>query len=361
MSDLITHDLFGRDVYDKQFQFIGGSRDEANAFLLGCQGPDPLFFAALTPKFANFRSVGSAMHSRKPSELINNFKQSLSILPSEEKSVGRAYALGFVCHYLLDTTVHPFIYAQEYALCDAGEPGLDRSNANEVHAYIERELDELLLFTHRGETVATFNPSKQILKATDQTLAIVSKLYAYVLLSTYGQMVPENLFARSVHNYRLVQRTLYSPRGIKRALLGTMEQLIRPYSMVLAFTPQAVERTSSIFANSENAPWTNPYTFETSTASFEDLYEEALTKALAATVAFDKASFDLEDARKLTEEKDFSGTPVVAILTHVEDAVPAGNAGANPDTAPNSTSADTVAAADTFADTDATPTPGTTH
>lgn len=320
MSDLITHDIFGRDVYDKQFQFIGGSRDEADAFLLGCQGPDPLFFAAITPKFYNYRSVGSTMHDRKPSELIFALKQSLAILPSEEKAVGRAYALGFICHYLLDATVHPFIFSQEYALCDAGEPGLDRSNANEVHAYIERELDELLLFTRHGETVATFNPSTQILKATEQTLTVISKLYAYLALSTYGQAIPDNLFARSVHNYRLIERALYSPRGIKRTLLGNVEQLIRPYSMVLAFTPQAVERTHSDFANDDHAAWTNPFTFETSTASFEELYETALDEALAATVAFDSKSFDLEAARQLTEEKNFSGEPVVAILTHVEDA-----------------------------------------
>lgn len=319
MPNLITHDILGRDVYDKQFQFIGGSRDEADAFLLGCQGPDPLFFAALTPTFYNYRNLGTTMHSRKPTELISALKQSLSILPEDERSVGRAYALGFVCHYLLDSTTHPFIFAQEYALCDAGEPGLDRSHASEVHAYIESELDEYLLFTRRGETVATFNPTKHALKATDQTLAIISKLYAYVALTTYGLTIPNNLFARSVHNYRLVERALYSPRGIKRTLLGNLEQLIRPYSMVLAFTPQAVERTHSDFANAEHGPWTNPYTFETSSKSFDELYEDALEKCLAATVAFDRAGFDTEDARQLTEEKDFSGSPVVAILTEVED------------------------------------------
>lgn len=40
MPALITHDFFGRDVYDRLYTFIGGSRDEADAFLLGNQGPD---------------------------------------------------------------------------------------------------------------------------------------------------------------------------------------------------------------------------------------------------------------------------------------------------------------------------------
>ena len=35
MPALITHDTFGRDVYDHRHSFIGGTRDEADAFLLG--------------------------------------------------------------------------------------------------------------------------------------------------------------------------------------------------------------------------------------------------------------------------------------------------------------------------------------
>ena len=50
MPALITHDFFGRDVYDRLYTFIGGSRDEADAFLLGNQGPDPLFYLVLSPQ-----------------------------------------------------------------------------------------------------------------------------------------------------------------------------------------------------------------------------------------------------------------------------------------------------------------------
>ena len=39
MPAIITHDLFGKDVYGETFDTIGGSRDAAEAFLLGNQGP----------------------------------------------------------------------------------------------------------------------------------------------------------------------------------------------------------------------------------------------------------------------------------------------------------------------------------
>ena len=44
MPAIITHDLFAKDIYGTAFESIGGTRDEAEAFLLGNQGPDPLFF-----------------------------------------------------------------------------------------------------------------------------------------------------------------------------------------------------------------------------------------------------------------------------------------------------------------------------
>ena len=45
MPSIITHDTFGQDIDRDLFTSIGGSRDEAEAFLLGNQGPDPLFYS----------------------------------------------------------------------------------------------------------------------------------------------------------------------------------------------------------------------------------------------------------------------------------------------------------------------------
>ena len=93
-------------LYDRLYTFIGGSRDEADAFLLGNQGPDPLFYLVLSPQLRAHNRLGSTMHNKKPSELLTALKNSLGILNSAEREVGRAYALGFLCHYTLDSTMH---------------------------------------------------------------------------------------------------------------------------------------------------------------------------------------------------------------------------------------------------------------
>ncbi len=323
MPALITHDFFGRDVYDRLFNLIGGSRDEAEAFLLGNQGPDPLFYAVLSPSLRAHVRLGSTMHREKPNELLAAFKGSLGILGSAELPVGRAYALGFLCHYLLDSTVHPLVFFNEHRLCDAGEPGLSREDASEVHAVIESELDEIVLFRKRETTVADFNPAQEILKASDFVLRVVSKMYAYVALTVYGEIVPEDLFKKAVRDFRLAQRAFHSPRGLKRAAIGRIEELVRPYSFFRAMSHRPVETAESAFDNRAREPWENPFTGAVRTAGFWDLYDEALHRAHDGALAFDQASFDAKAAHRLTGDLDFSGEPVVALVVSVEDGAAA--------------------------------------
>lgn len=319
MPAIITHDFFGRDVYDQLFRTIGRTKNEGEAFLLGNQGPDPLFYVVVDPRLREHNHLGSIMHNEKPSELMKAFKDSLSILNEEELPIGRAYAFGFLCHYTLDSTMHPLVYFHEYRLTDAGEPGLTREHGTEVHATIESELDELVLFTKRGETVATFYPWREILQASDFVLNVVSKMFAYVALTVYGCVLPCDLFTRSVYGFRLVQRLFHSKTGSKRALLGRMEQLVRPYSFFRSMSHRPVELTESIYDNRSHEIWTNPYTGDASTASFWDLYGVALERAKENIAAFDRDSFDMEAARALTRDLDFSGNPVVATLVAMED------------------------------------------
>ena len=317
MPSLITHDTFGQDVYRDLFASIGGSRDEAEAFLLGNQGPDPLFYAIACPWMHANRDLGNIMHDQLPSRLIEAFKTGLPFLPDDERPVARAYALGFLCHYTLDSIMHPFIFGQQYALCDTGEPGLSRRDGHEIHSYIETELDEMVLFVKRGETVERFNPARDIVKGSQRMLDIVSKLYVYVAMAVYGRAVPLDLFSSSVHAMRLGQRVFHSPSGLKRLILGNVEELVRPYSFIRAMSHLPVELEESIFDNREHVQWNDPFTGEESTESFWDLYERALDQAERNIALFDQDSFNSEDAHAITRSRNFSGNPTEASIVSV--------------------------------------------
>lgn len=309
MPAIITHDFFGRDVYDQLFATIGGSRDEADAFLLGNQGPDPLFYSAISPYLGPHTRLGKTMHAEKPVELMVALKESLSVLSSDEKRIGRAYALGFLCHYTLDSTVHPFVYGQQYALCDAGVPGLSRDDGSEVHGVIEGEFDEIVLYAKRGESIATFSPSREILRASRKVLAAVSKMYSYMALNVYGEIIPARLFAIAVYDSRFVQRVFYSPTGLKREAIGRIERMARSHSFYQAMSHRPVQSAECAFDNRDHEPWTNPFTGDVRTTGFWDLYEAALKRAQDNIATFDADGFGLDEARDLTGELNFAGRP----------------------------------------------------
>ncbi len=320
MPAIITHDTFGQEVYGKLFELIGGSRNEAEAFLLGNQGPDPLFYSVASPLLAPVHRLGSIMHSEQPTALLSALRDTIVAADEDARPVARAYALGFLCHYLLDSNAHPLVYAQQYALCDAGEPGLTRADGHEVHALIESELDEVALFTRRGKTIASFNPARDILHASERVLKITSVQYEAIASKAYGIAVPADAFGRSVKLFRLVQGLFYSPSGFKHNVLGRVEMLVRPYSFYRAMSHRNVELSQSQFDNHEHARWTNPFTKEESTESFWDIFERAEQKAYAAIIAFDAPSFDEEAARKITHDLNFSGEPTNAEIVKVEEA-----------------------------------------
>ncbi|MEG0476102.1 MAG: peptidase [Raoultibacter sp.] len=312
MPAIMTHDFFGKDIYGELFSTIGGSRDESEAFLLGNQGPDPLFYSVISPRLAKFNRLGSTMHNDKPSELLFALKQALSILDEDEAPIGRAYALGFVCHYTLDSTMHPLVFFNEYQACDAGVDDLSRADGGEVHGVIESELDEMVLFTKRQETIATYAPSENILHATDYVLGIVSKLYAYIAVTVYGLFIPTNMFATAVKDFRVAQNIFYSPTGTKRSIIAGLEQRFRRYSFFRSMSHRVIELEESIFGNHENETWENPFTGEESTESFWDLYDKACDAAKKNITAFLLPDFDLAAAKRLTSDLDFSGEPTVA-------------------------------------------------
>lgn len=318
MPALITHDQFGQEMYSCLHERIGGSRDEMEAFLLGNQGPDPLFYSVISPLLKPVHHLGGTMHHKHPNELLAAFKQALSTLSDDDRAVGRAYALGFLCHYALDSNMHPLVYFYEHALCDAGEPDLTRADNHEVHAVIESELDEMVLYARRGTTIASFNPAREILRGSPRMLNIVSKMYVYVVLTVYGLAIPPQSFGLSVLQFRAVQQLFYSPSGIKRALIGGAEELVRRYSFYRSMSHRAVASNTCPYDNRKHAAWQNPFTGEESVASFWDIFAQAQTHAKAAIATFDAPEFDAALARSITRDLDFSGEPTAAEIIAVE-------------------------------------------
>ncbi|MBS5865444.1 MAG: hypothetical protein KIC37_03705 [Coriobacteriaceae bacterium] len=314
MPAILTHDFFGQDSLGAVSSVLGfESFDEHDAFLLGNQGPDPLFYLLADPLIdSRTHDVGELMHHLRPAQLLLALHDSLATLPFSERHVAEAYAAGFLCHYLLDSTVHPLVFAEQYGICDAGIPELDRSDGGRVHAEIERDLDEAVLFSHKGVTVKEHIPWKECLRASDATLATIDKMYSYAIRWTYGRSLPRNTFTHAVKSFRLVQHLFWAPYVAKRELLGKLEQKFshQRYSLYRAMAHRLRAEATSDFDNRERATWTDPFTGKLRCEGFWDLYRAAQERVQSAIRTFFAADFDERAANLLTGGLNFSGEVV---------------------------------------------------
>lgn len=315
MPAIITHDFFGKDVYATCARAIGPGPDARQAFLLGNQGPDPLFYLALHPlRMRNHLKLGTRMHRTNADDLLMAFKNGLDALTDSEKIIGSAYIAGFLCHYLLDSTLHPFVYSQQYAFCGAGIPGLDESDGEKVHMLIEREFDEIVLYSRLAKTVESYKPHEEILHANDAVLLVIGKLFVSVAREHFGIQHSPLLYPLAVKGFRTGQRFFYSHKKVRGRLVPALEKTVMRsrYSFYSALSHRANPSAESIFANAERSIWENPFTQAQSRLGFWDLYREAFEAATTAVPHYLSPSFTREDACALTHNVDFRGKPVLS-------------------------------------------------
>lgn len=315
MPDILTHDFFARDVADRaKAELPLATLDERDAFLLGSQGPDPLFYIKLYPLMAKWAQLGSLMHDKRPASLLAAMREAVNRLPKREKDVGAAYLAGFSCHWLLDSMVHPFVNAWARALTHAGVPGLGPECAGKVHMEVERDLDEAVLYRKTAKTIAEYRPFANTLHASRQVLAIIDKIYFYAALWTYDKPVDPTTFSASVSCYRTMLRLLYATRDQHRSVIASLERAVTgaPYSTYSALSHRVRASASSEFDNAEHRAWTNPETGAVSRDSFEDLYDRALDRAPSVVSAVLSRDFGDDASRALTGDLNFEGAPAAS-------------------------------------------------
>ena len=118
---------------------------------MGLHGPDLMFYyKALQSNPVN--RLGNAMHEQKGEVFFTRARTVVE--NATDKSAALAYVLGFVCHFALDSTCHPYVEAY------VRESGVG-------HCEIETEFDNALMREDGLDVIAPFYEGVTV----DETLA----------------------------------------------------------------------------------------------------------------------------------------------------------------------------------------------
>ena len=137
MADFVSHHLFGRQaltVFPAPAQRAAACRPAC--FFWGCQGPDPLFYRKILLG-SPLHKLGNRMHSEKTDELFAALSRAVRDLSGDAQEIAAAYFYGFVCHYALDSEIHPYVYCRQVQFCTENP----KLSASAVHSRIESDID----------------------------------------------------------------------------------------------------------------------------------------------------------------------------------------------------------------------------
>lgn len=275
MPAIICHHIFGEDACAMLPEGMVDGEEELLAFLLGNQGPDPLFarFSTLPSAATADHRLAHNMHDELCGQALMAFRDGVQHLPVADERIGRAFVLGLLAHYRLDSVAHPFVFAQQETLA-AASPALAGAQ-EDLHAVIESDIDSWILWEKRRATVLE-RPAHMNLMRTERTCRVAGALFSQVAFSVYGRTMGAEEYGVCVADYEFEYRML-DPAGspVARAV-GALERLVKPHSFAQAMAHRVVRGCECAAANLDRRAWADPTDGRVRHESFADLFEEAL-------------------------------------------------------------------------------------
>lgn len=215
------------------------------AFSLGTQGPDPLFTLGIFPLRLSSKSkpYGKMLHTTR----TGRFLTALCTLAHDRGPICQAYAMGFLTHYALDATVHPYVYAHSV------DPKGGYSSP--LHMRLEKHWDALYYWRDGLKGTPVAMPGVIEAKAH---WPVIASLWADAIAAVYPVHVAKEEILEALESTASANRLTHSAHGIKYGLMFFIERVIlrKPYMITAQMTPRRPMRGD--IENTSHRPWHPP-------------------------------------------------------------------------------------------------------
>lgn len=288
MPNIYAHYLTGMNSLEKLPEQYRG-RISVEPYSFGLHGPDFFFYYNTAPIRPNLRvpTYGSAIHRRHTGEFMAAMMDYTMNETGARRKTAISYMAGFLGHYALDTTAHPYVYY------------FTKTSRN--HTMFETLMDACLLRMY-GETVHTL-PADKVTSAGAGKWC-VADMYRHALHLAHGINVSGRVLIKSMNSFHDFMSKLDDPDGKKYMKHKRLEKLLLGYPvMTRALHPPVLDDRD--YLNLGNKEWHKPWDRGfTSTKSMPELMEDAANTHAEYMRAMFKA---LDDSTKLPEALQIFG------------------------------------------------------
>ncbi len=218
---------------------------QGDVYILGAQGPDPLFLLGMFPLRPSSKPLpyGHMLHGRR----TGAFLRALCQRAREEGPVERAFCLGFLTHYALDSMVHPYVYAHSV---DA-----EGRYSSILHLSLEKSWDSLYYRRDGFKGTPLLMPG---VSASRPYWHAVASLWSGAISDTYPETpVGVQTILTALSDSERANRLSRSPRGIKYAAVWALERAIKKPGLATShMTPRFPSRGD--LENKARRAWRDP-------------------------------------------------------------------------------------------------------
>ncbi len=258
MPDVVVHAVFGRDVRNALPEEIRSVLVD-DPFTFALFGPDVWF---LYQPWKRREGRGRMMHTTRPGAFLMSLAD--RALTSPAKSALFSYLSGFLCHYALDSGVHPYVIHVTEELYD-----FPRCHMSFEHSLDMQELRRASLDGERHPVTDSWLTSCRLPESIRGDIDAVFS-------SVYGWDHCWSALNHSYRRFRLMYRFIENRKGLfSRLTRLTRSPLLKSLSYSEShFNEMDVE-------NLERREWRHSHNESVrSTATFADMRAEALNRAV---------------------------------------------------------------------------------
>lgn len=291
MAGTITHTYFAKDVLKKLDEDTKKIIDEyEGSFEVFSQGPDPFIFG---DKFQQKNM--KYFHRNKTQDFFINLVNYIRKNHLENNKEVMAFLYGFICHYSLDSTVHP------YVIYKAGAYYKKKKETYKYfgkHSEVESYIDAYMINKNEKINPNKLNISKFCFK-NKKISKELTNLITDVFYETYKKRHMGFHYKTCLRNMKILYKILRNDKtGIKKKLYVSLDKITPKRVMnfsVLSYKTKL--NKNHYYLNLDHRTWCHPLDKnETYNDSFEDLYNKAikmsidLINASNAVLFFNKTS-----------------------------------------------------------------------
>ena len=309
MPATVTHAFFAKDVYDILPNDIQSLLDINQCKMFG-QSTDSLLFYNLFSIFPGkkIRSFQRFFHSNQTQEFFINV---LRYMKDNNINQVDAYSflVGFICHYVLDSTLHPYIIYRS-GVFDSKNPSTYRYNNQ--HAIMESYIDNDMIKRREDKNPFSF-PITNYCFSIHPFSPSLKDLIDYSFYNTFQIQYMSKIYYKSLIQMKNSIRIFRMDRyGIKKNIYKLADTFTpRNWFLFEAISYHVPLSNSFDYLNLNHSLWRNPTTYSISShESFVDLYLKSIKIAKVIICA----SFDYLNGKAIDLEQVFLNTSYVTGL-----------------------------------------------